>query len=194
MPELASSQQAAGPAVGLCANASMTADERTERFIQCLTDHQSRLFAYLVSLLGDIHEARNVLQETNLELWRKSSEFVVGTDFAAWSRAIAHFKVLAFLRDRKRDRHLFDEALLNQIAQRAQPAEDDETLRIALRRCLEALPEGLRSVVSRRYSAGLSIREIAERLGKTEGALKVTLSRARKQLMHCIERRLAADA
>jgi RNA polymerase sigma-70 factor (ECF subfamily) len=167
--------------------------DQTEQFIRCLTDHQSRLFAYLVSLLGDIHEARNVLQETNLELWRKSSDFVVGTDFAAWSRRIAHFKVLAFLRDKKRDRLLFDEALLNQIAHRPQPAEDDETLRIALRRCLAALPDGLRSLIGRRYSSGLSIREIAQRVGKSEAATKVALSRARKQLMHCIERRLAAD-
>ncbi|MDR3636086.1 MAG: sigma-70 family RNA polymerase sigma factor [Isosphaeraceae bacterium] len=161
--------------------------------MQCLTDHQSRLFAYLVALLGDVHEARNVLQETNLELWRKSSDFVVGTDFAAWSRTTAHFKVLAFLRDKKRDRHLFDEALLNQIAHRSQPDEDDDALRIALRHCLAALPDHLRWLIGRRYGSGLSIREIAQRVGKSEGALKVTLSRARKQLVHCIERRLAAD-
>jgi RNA polymerase sigma-70 factor (ECF subfamily) len=172
---------------------SMISDERTEQFIRCLTDHQSRLFAYLVSLLGDVHEARNVLQETNLELWRKSSDFAVGTDFAAWSRRIAHFKVLAFLRDKKRDRHLFDGVLLNQIAHRPQPAEDDETLRIALRRCLAALPDGLRLLIGRRYGSDLSIREIAQRVGKSEAAIKVALSRARKQLMHCIERRLAAD-
>ncbi len=170
----------------------MASDERTEQFIRCLTDHQSRLFAYLVALLGDMHEAKNVLQETNLELWRKSSDFVVGTDFAAWSRRIAHFKVLAFLRDKKRDRHLFDEALLNQIAHRPQPAEDDETLRIALGRCIAALPDGLRLLISGRYGSDLSIREIAQRVGKTEGATKVNLSRARKLLMHCIERRLAA--
>ena len=68
----------------------MNSDERTERFIRCLTDHQSRLFAYLVALLGDVHEARNVLQETNLELWRKSADFADGSDFSAWSRRVAH--------------------------------------------------------------------------------------------------------
>jgi RNA polymerase sigma-70 factor (ECF subfamily) len=172
----------------------MCSDERTERFVRCLTDHQSRLFVYLVSLLGDVHEARNVLQETNLELWRKSAEFVDGTDFGAWSRKVAHFKVLAFLRDRKRDRLLFDEALLEQIAERPQPAEEDEPLRVALRHCLAALPDGLRHLIGRRYGSGLSVRELATLLGKSEAAMKVSLSRIRKQLMHCIERRLAADA
>jgi RNA polymerase sigma-70 factor (ECF subfamily) len=177
-----------------CAMPTMIGDERTERFIRCLTDHQGRLFAYLVSLLGDVHEARNVLQETNLELWRKSAGFVEGTDFAAWSRRVAHFKVLAFLRDRKRDRHLFDEALLDQIAERSQPAEDDETLRVALRRCLATLPDGLRQLIGRRYGSGLSIAEIARRVDKSEAAMKVALSRVRKQLLHCIEKRLAAEA
>ena len=96
-----------------CAHPPMNTDVQTERFIRCLTEHQSRLLAYLVALLGDLHEARNVLQDTNLELWRKSEDFVEGTDFAAWSRRVAHFKVLAYLRDKRRDRLLFDEALLS---------------------------------------------------------------------------------
>ena len=137
------------------------------------------------------HQTRQAGLDFSLE---SATDFVEGTDFAAWSRRVAHFKVLAFLRDKKRDRHLFDEALLDQIAQRPQPAEDDETLRVALRHCLAALPDGLRLLISRRYSSGLSIRELAQRVGKSEAATKVSLSRIRKQLMHCIERRLAADA
>lgn len=172
---------------------AMNPDVRTERFIRCLTDHQSRLLAYLVAVLGDLHEARNVLQDTNLELWRKSDDFIEGTDFAAWSRRVAHFKALACLRDKKRDRHLFDEALLEQIAERPQPDCDDESLQIALRQCLATLPDRVRLLVSRRYSAGQSIRDLARFFGKSEAATKVSLSRIRKHLMQCIERRLAAD-
>lgn len=172
----------------------MNSDERTEYFIRCLTDHQNRLFVYLVSLLSDVHEAKNVLQETNLELWRKSAEFVEGTDFGAWSRRVAHFKVLAHLRDKKRDRLLFDEELLDQIASRSEPIEDDEAAHLALRQCLAALPDALRLLISRRYSGGQSIREIARRVGKSEAATKVALSRIRKQLMHCVEKRLAAHS
>jgi RNA polymerase sigma-70 factor (ECF subfamily) len=173
---------------------TMTSNERTEHFIRDLTDHQGRLFAYLVALLGDVHEARNVLQETNLELWRKSADFAEGSDFSAWSRRVAHFKVLAFLRDRRRDRHLFDEALLEQIARRPEPVEDDEAAHVALRQCLAALSDGPRLLVSRRYGSGLSIREVARRVGKTEAATKVALSRIRKHLLHCVERRLAAQS
>jgi RNA polymerase sigma-70 factor (ECF subfamily) len=169
----------------------MHSDVGTEQFIRCLTDHQSRLFIYLVSLLGDVNEARDVLQETNLVLWRRSADFAEGTDFTAWSRTIAHFQVLAYLRDKKRDRLVFDGELLQQLAQRPQPAEDSEARHVALRHCLAELPDGPRLLISQRYRSGSSIRELARRLGKSEGALKVALSRIRKRLMDCIEKRLA---
>jgi RNA polymerase sigma-70 factor (ECF subfamily) len=59
----------------------MMSDDRTEEFIRWLTGHQSGLFSYLVALLGDVHEARNVLQETNLVLWRRSANFAEGDRF-----------------------------------------------------------------------------------------------------------------
>jgi RNA polymerase sigma-70 factor (ECF subfamily) len=169
------------------------AADRNERFIQTLTDHQNVLFVYLVSLLGDVHEARNILQETNLVLWRRSSEFVDGTDFGAWSRRVAHYQFLAFLRDKKRDRHVFDAALLSQLAECSQTAADSDARRVSLRTCLAELPEGLRHLISLRYSAGVSISELAERLGKSESAVKMTLARTRQKLMYCIEKRLAAE-
>jgi RNA polymerase sigma-70 factor (ECF subfamily) len=171
----------------------MKSDERTEAFIRWLTDHQSGLYSYLVTLLGDVHEARNVLQETNLVLWRRSADFVDGTDFGAWSRTIARYQVLAYLRDKKRDRHLFDEELLLQIAERPQAVEDDEGRRIALRHCLAELPEGPRLLVSLRYGAEASIRDLAQRLGKSDVAVKMALSRIRQRLMHCIEKKMAAE-
>ena len=75
--------------------------DRNEQFIRLLTEHQSHLFVYLVSLLGDVHDASNVLQETNIVLWRRSAEFAEGTNFGAWSRTIAHFQLLAYFYSRR---------------------------------------------------------------------------------------------
>ncbi len=119
------------PVAIMAISSPMNGDDRNERFIRSLTDHQSGLFVYLVSLLGDVHEARNILQETNLVLWRRSSEFADGTDFGAWSRTIAHYQLLAYLRDKKRDRHVFDVELLSQLAERTRPQADSESRRIA---------------------------------------------------------------
>ena len=45
--------------------------EPDKEFVYQLTDWQNRLFGYLVTLLGNLHDARDVLQETNLVLCRK---------------------------------------------------------------------------------------------------------------------------
>ena len=42
-----------------------------------MTDHQGRLFGYILSLLGDADAANDVLQEANIVLWRDSREFRV---------------------------------------------------------------------------------------------------------------------
>ena len=61
----------------------------TERFVNHLTSAQAVLYAYITSLLGDRESAKDVLQETNLVLWRKSAEFDEHKSFAAWSSGIA---------------------------------------------------------------------------------------------------------
>ncbi len=48
-------------------------------------------------------------------------------------------------------------------------------------------------LISQRYGAGSSIKELTERLGKSESAVKMTLARLRQRLMDCIEKRLAAE-
>jgi RNA polymerase sigma-70 factor, ECF subfamily len=168
-------------------------DNQNERFIRLLTEHQNHLFVYLVSLLGDVHEASNILQETNLVLWRRSSEFADGTNFGAWARTIAHYQLLAYLRDRKRDRHVFDAELLTRLAEHPRPTDIQEARRASLRSCLAELPDGVRQMLSLRYSAGASIKELTGRMGKSESAVKMTLARTRQRLMECIQKRLAAE-
>ena len=69
--------------------------ERGDEFIVHLTACQNRLYAYVFSLLPDRERRRDVLQETNLVLWRKSDQFMAGTDFGAWACKVAYFEVLA---------------------------------------------------------------------------------------------------
>ena len=71
-----------------------------KEFVYLLTDWQNRLFGYLVTLLGNVHDAHDVLQETNLLLWHKMDDFEPDSEFGAWARECAYFQALAFLRDR----------------------------------------------------------------------------------------------
>ena len=67
-------------------------EQLTESFVSDLTNSQARLFAYILSLLRNSEEARDVLQETNLVLWKKLEEYSEIVSFEAWSTKVAYFK------------------------------------------------------------------------------------------------------
>jgi RNA polymerase sigma-70 factor, ECF subfamily len=162
-----------------------------KEFVFLLTDWQNRLFGYLMTLLGNAHDARDVLQETNLVLWKKIGDFEAGTDFGAWARKCAYYQSLAFLRDRKRDRHLFDDEVLALLAdEHSSSAWDDSERRLALRDCLACLPDKHRQLIDRRYREEIPIRQLAVDHGKNESALKMAMMRIREVLRQCIESKL----
>jgi len=162
-----------------------------KEFVYQLTDWQNRLFGYLVTLLGNVHDAHDTLQETNLVLWRKMEDFEPGSDFGAWARKCAYFQSLAFLRDRKRDRHLFDDDLLSQFADEATDAEHEAGERIlAMRDCLTRLPDRHRQLINLRYGQNQSVQQLAKDADKKESAMKMMLMRIRQSLHTCIDLKL----
>jgi RNA polymerase sigma-70 factor (ECF subfamily) len=172
----------------------MIADRPSEQFVQQLTGCQPRLYAYIAVLAGDAEVAGDILQETNLVMWRKADEFVEGTDFATWSSAIARFQVLAWFRDQSRDRHRFDEVLLADLATSAANAvQHFDDRRQALRACLEKLIPGHRDLLRVRYFEGKSVAETAQLTGRTAKGVITTMGRIRQMLFECIERRLARE-
>ena len=106
-----------------------------KEFIFQLTSWQSRLYGYLVTLLGGVHDAHDVLQETNLVLWQKIPEFEQGSVFGAWARRCAYFQARALLRHKKRDRHVFDDDLLDVLAEEPPDQAAPEDRELALRDC-----------------------------------------------------------
>lgn len=168
--------------------------DATERFVQQLAEHQSRLFGYIYSMLGDHSRAADVLQETNLVLWRKNAEFEPDRPFLPWAFGIARFQVLAHLRDQKRDRCLLDAELIESLAvETEKQAGQLESARRALRQCLELLGTESRDLVQRRYFRSTPIREIAESVDRSASAVKVSLLRARRQLADCVQKRIVAE-
>jgi len=162
-----------------------------ETFVKSLTESQNRLYGYIYSLLGDHHRAADVLQESNLVLWRKAAEFRPGADFIPWAFAIARFQVMAHLRDKGRDRCILDPDLIELVGEEVeQECGELEELQVALRVCLTKLPEKSRGLIDSRYFGGLSIKQLAEEVQKTATAIKVALMRIRRGLRDCVQREM----
>ena len=93
-------------------------DENREEFIRQLTAAQSSLWAYVFSLLPDHVGAQDVLQQTNLTLWRKAEDFQPGSSFFAWASKAAYFHVLSYRRGMRRDRLVFNDEVFAYLAER----------------------------------------------------------------------------
>ena len=157
-------------------------------YVQHLTAFQSRLRGYILASLGNYANTADVLQRTNLTLWKKANEFRPGAEFVPWALAISAYEILAFLRDHRRDRHVFsDDVAELMLDAAANEFPDPGDRQVALRNCLEKLPRPSRELLWRRYDADKSIKQIASETDRSEDSVKSLFLRIRKALERCIE-------
>jgi RNA polymerase sigma-70 factor, ECF subfamily len=163
-----------------------------EDFIRELTASQDRLFAFILTLLPDVNGAGDVLQETHIEMWRKRQQFAKGTHFIAWACQIARYKVFEHRRTMGREKLVFDEELVHQLAKDAGRNAEHGPERLGiLEACLARLSPRQRALIGERYGLGRSVKEIAQQVGRSASALAVALFRIRQALLDCIERKLS---
>jgi RNA polymerase sigma-70 factor (ECF subfamily) len=167
------------------------------QFVAAVTGAQRALHAFIFSLTHHTADAHDVLQETNVVLWRKAAEFAPGTNFQAWAFKVAEFQVLAHRRRQQRSRLQFDDELVEQLADERETAEDfaqHDARRVALAHCLEKLDAPQRQLIARRYEPEASVNDLAAERGVSPKALSATLRRIREALLACIERTIAREA
>lgn len=163
-------------------------------FVQLFTHYQRRLFLYILSQVPNPIEAEEVLQETNVVIWSKFSQFREGTNFLAWVSQIATFEVMKHRSRRKRSRLQFSDEFLEAVSREALERSDEfEQRRAALAECLAKLRAKDRKLIEQRYAPGERGKRVAEQLGRPANSVYQSLGRIRKLLMECIQRRLAAD-
>ncbi len=168
---------------------------RTEQFVRRLTACQSRLYGFIVSMLGDLDRAHDVLQECNVVLWQKAAEYDHDRDFVKWACGFAYQQVLAHRRDAGRDRLVLSDAVLARMAARMsrEPEEAHDVRRRALAGCMKQLRGEHQQLLWQRYGDGGSVQRIASETGKTPAAVSQILARLRRSLLECIERKLGAS-
>ena len=167
----------------------MKGSRESDGFVRLMTEHQGRLFGYIFSLLGNPDAANDVLQETNVVLWRDSGEFRSGSNFKAWAFRIAHFQVMAWRQRQIRDRLVFDDEMLDVLSFAARDSDETfEARQKLLTGCLEKLAPPHREMLRRRYAEGTPLGSIAKDRGMTPNAVMQALFRIRQSLMTCVAR------
>lgn len=171
------------------------ADRNHDEFVLQIIGAQSRLYAYVLSLVLNRDRAADILQQANLVMLEKEPEFQPGTNFVAWAHRVVFYEVLADRRNRQRDKHLFSDELLASIAARSEHIDQDYDQRAQqLEACMRSLSEEHREVIRQRYRPGGSVAELAKQMGRTPAAMSALLYRIRTLLVECVQRKLQGAA
>ena len=162
-------------------------------------EYQGMLLGYAANRLPDLDAAREVVQLTFIWAYEQLDEYQPERDFGIWLCVICkHFILTELERQRRERRNLsqFSVALQLRVGEQMAGSWDEGQREVlsAMRECITALQSQASLVVRLRYEERQSCKHIAETLDRTVTWVTSTLSRSRKALRECIERRLGEEA
>lgn len=163
-----------------------------QRFVELLGAHERELFGYIFSLTANWDDSQEVMQRLRIRVWEQFDRYDHERPFGAWARAIAYYLVLAFRKERSRQREYFTERVIQLLDEAyAKSTSVIGPSREALVDCLAKLTSEKQKLVTDYYSPG-GANELAKSLGMTGNSLRQAIHRIRRQLYECVQRKLRA--
>jgi RNA polymerase sigma-70 factor (ECF subfamily) len=155
--------------------------------------HLRDVYSYAYYRIGNHHDAEDLTEHTFLQAYRHFARAQAesnGRPLRPWLIRIAHNLAANYHRDRSRrpQTHLEDASIVSAPHQTDQLVEGREELQHVLEG-VAGLADDRREALIMRFALGMDNREIARALGRSEGATKVLIHRAIRQL----EERLKED-
>src|SRR5262245_9475508 len=170
--------------------------DKSKVFLRLFLQNERRLYAYILTLLPNRADADDTLQEASLAMWDRFDAANPPSDFLAWARRVAYYKVLDFYKKSQRLRVRLSRLFLERVAEAA--AEQADVLRLDDRRealdgCLEKLPPRDRELLACRFAEGATTQSTSERVGRSVEAVYKALAMLRQKLFDCVQRTLARE-
>ena len=172
--------------------------ELDREFADLYRAHLRDVYSYAYYRVGDHHDAEDLTEQTFLQAYRhfeRAQRESAGRPLRPWLIRIAHNLAANLYRDRSRrpSSPIDDTDPIPALHTTEQLVEGREELARVLEG-VRMLPDDRREALIMRFALGMDNREIARALGRTDGATKVLIHRAIRQLEEIIgEPRLAAQ-
>ena len=166
--------------------------QRLDRdFTELYRSHLRDVYSYSYYRCGNHHDAEDLTEQTFLQAYRhfeRAQRESNGRPLRPWLIRIAHNLAANYYRDRSRrpQTNLEDAGILAEPHETAELVEGREDLKHVLEG-VQRLPDDRREALIMRFALGMDNREIARALGRSEGATKVLIHRAIKQLEESLE-------
>jgi len=171
-----------------------------EAFRKLVERHQRRAFAIAMSLVRDENDARELVQDAFLRVYKGLANFQGGSSFFTWLYRIITNLSIDLIRKPSHKNTDLDESRLeleeDQEAQfpflsRIDGADPVDAVRrreigARLQTALDALPSYHRGVIVMREVEGLSYEEMAQVMGVSKGTIMSRLFHARQKLQRAL--------
>src|ERR671918_285064 len=160
-------------------------------FSELYKAHLRDVYSYAYYRVGNHHDAEDLTEQTFLQAYRhfeRAQREAQGRPLRPWLIRIAHNLAANYYRDRSRrpQTSIDDASPLAEPRTTEALVEDREDLHRILE-CVQELPDDRREALIMRFALGMDNREIARALGRSDGATKVLIHRAIKQLEESLE-------
>jgi RNA polymerase sigma-70 factor (ECF subfamily) len=169
-------------------------------FRRLVERHQRRAFAIAFGMVRDENDARDLVQEAFLRVYRSLDKFHGESSFFTWFYRIVTNLAIDFMRrPGRKEAELVDRAERSDIAEEAEipfisridgaePLDALQRRRLGERlwAALEALPPYHRGVVLMREVEGMSYEEMAQAMNVSKGTIMSRLFHARQKLQRAL--------
>lgn len=162
----------------------------SEAFARIYDAYVERVYRYVYFRLTDDATAEDLTAQVFLRAWENLTQYQPGSSpYIAWLYTIARNLVIDYYRTKKEIISLEDAHHLKADA----PSPDDETQGRfelqAMRDALQFLTDEQQQVLILRFIAGLSTENVADVMGKREGAVRALQMRALQTLSKYMEKK-----
>lgn len=142
--------------------------------------HLRRIFNYIYYRTGNLHDAEDLTEKTFFQALANLQRYQIqAAPFSAWLYRIAHNLVANWHRDRCRHKTVELEGLANFRDPSPNPAEATVVAeeKVELREVIAKLPADRQQLLILKFVEQMANAEIAQAMGRTEGAVKALLFR-----------------
>ena len=172
--------------------------QRLDRdFTELYRAHLRDVYSYAYYRIGNHHDAEDITEQTFVQAYRhfeRAQRESNGRPLRPWLIRIAHNLAANYYRDRSRkpQTNLDDAAILSAPLDTERVVEEREEVKEVLEG-VSKLPDDRREALIMRFALDMDNREIARAMGRSEGATKVLIHRAIRQLEQGLNEEDQAD-
>jgi RNA polymerase sigma-70 factor (ECF subfamily) len=155
-------------------------------FIELHERYERRIYYFALKRMKDSSDAEDITQEVFLQIHRGLAKFEGRSTLLTWIFGIAHNQICRHYRKKRPVSLSLDTDEIDTLASGDIPADRRMDFVRILRNCSRVLDEKVsekqREAFDLRYIDNYSMREIAETMGKSPQAIKISLYRTRRTL------------